>query len=260
MEGYSARQVQCAQWERELYHTWPDIANAVREISKTMDGATVCQLQEMHRVICYVLSTGGLGLRMNPIVTKNKWILQVFSNSDFVNDLETRISVYGFIFYWCGVPVSWKSKGIRSVVLLKTDSCLWSHQGGGLHHTVAAVDECGSATPSRSICWQCWSKLAGQQQEDKWTNQACWYPIPLRLGIHCKWNDQDHIQEVQRQWFWYFYQEHQDSFAWKTQQENGLVYEGNEWTKEKLWIREIKDYNDVKESGSHRKDVGKPRF
>jgi hypothetical protein len=80
-----------------------------------MDGATVCQEQEMHRVTCYVLSTEGLGLRINPIETKNKWIPQVLSDSDFANDLETRISIYGFVVYWCGMPVSWNSKGMRNV-------------------------------------------------------------------------------------------------------------------------------------------------
>ena len=48
------------------------------------------------------------------------WELEAFSDSDFANDKETRISVYGYVIYFCGVPVAWKSKSMRSVVLSTT--------------------------------------------------------------------------------------------------------------------------------------------
>jgi hypothetical protein len=40
-----------------------------------------------------------------------------FSNSNYAGDLETRISIAGFIFYPLGVPISWKSKGQKGVTL-----------------------------------------------------------------------------------------------------------------------------------------------
>ena len=50
------------------------------------------------------------------------WQLEALSNSDFVNDKETRISVYGYIVFYCGIPIAWKSKSMKSVVLLTTEA------------------------------------------------------------------------------------------------------------------------------------------
>ena len=36
-------------------------------------------------------------------------------------ETETRRSVYGFL-YFCGIPIAWKSKGMRSVVLSTTEA------------------------------------------------------------------------------------------------------------------------------------------
>ena len=43
-------------------------------------------------------------------------------NSDFVNDKETRISVYGYIVFFCGVPIAWKSKSMKSEALSTTEA------------------------------------------------------------------------------------------------------------------------------------------
>ena len=48
-------------------HSSPDITNPVRELSKSMDGASMAQVTEMYRVINFVLETKTLGLRMVPI-------------------------------------------------------------------------------------------------------------------------------------------------------------------------------------------------
>ena len=48
--------------------------------------------------------------------------MEPFSDSDFANDKETRISVYGYVIYFCGDPVAWKSKSMRSVVLSTTEA------------------------------------------------------------------------------------------------------------------------------------------
>ena len=45
------------------------------------------------------------------------WQSAALSDSDFANDKETRISVYGYIVFFCGVPIAWKSKSMKSVVL-----------------------------------------------------------------------------------------------------------------------------------------------
>ena len=50
------------------------------------------------------------------------WWLEALSDSDFANDKETRISVYEYIVFFCGVPIAWKSKSMKSVVLSTTEA------------------------------------------------------------------------------------------------------------------------------------------
>ena len=45
-------------------HSRPDITNPVRELAKSMDGASMVQVTEMYRVINFILETKILGLRM----------------------------------------------------------------------------------------------------------------------------------------------------------------------------------------------------
>ena len=102
-------------------HSRPDITNLVRELSKSMDGASMAQVTEMYRVINFVLETKTLWLRMVPIFNDGIWKLEATNDSDFGNDKDTRYNVYGYIIYFCGVPVVWKSKSMKSVVLSTTE-------------------------------------------------------------------------------------------------------------------------------------------
>ena len=103
-------------------HSRPDITNAVRELSKSMDGASKLQLREPRRVAKFVLETKDLGLHIVLTMIDGIWQLVALSDSDFANDKETRISVYGYIVYFCGVPIAWKSKSMKSVVLSTTEA------------------------------------------------------------------------------------------------------------------------------------------
>ena len=103
-------------------HSRPDITNPVREISKSIDGASTAHVTEMYRVINFVLETKTLGLKMVPILKDGIWKLEALSDSDFVNDKDTRYSVYVYTIYLCGTPVAWKSKSMKSVVLSTTEA------------------------------------------------------------------------------------------------------------------------------------------
>ena len=94
----------------------------MRELSKSMDGASMAHVTEMYRVINFVLEMKTLELRMVPIFNNNIWKLEALSDSDFANDKETRYSVYGDIIYFCGIPVARKSKTMKSVVLSTTEA------------------------------------------------------------------------------------------------------------------------------------------
>ena len=103
-------------------HSRPDITNLVRELSKSMDGASMAHVTEMYRVINFVLEMKTLGFRMVPIFKDVIWKLEALSDSDFANDKDTRYSVYRYIIYFCGIPVAWKSKSMKSVLLSATEA------------------------------------------------------------------------------------------------------------------------------------------
>ena len=103
-------------------HSRPDICNPVRELSKTMDAPAPIHLKKMFKVIRHVLSTKGYGLKFELRKDMIKWALKALSDSDFASDKETRISVFGYIIYFCGIPIAWRSKGMKSVVLSTTEA------------------------------------------------------------------------------------------------------------------------------------------
>ena len=103
-------------------HSRPDICNPVRELSKTMDAPAPAHLNEMYKLIRHVLATKGYGLKFELRKDIMKWALKALSDSDFASDKETRISVFGYIIYFCGIPIAWRGKGMKSVVLSTTEA------------------------------------------------------------------------------------------------------------------------------------------
>ena len=55
-----------------MKHSLPDIANAVQELSKVLDGASPAAFKEMNRLIKYVLDTKNLGLKLEPNLLKKR--------------------------------------------------------------------------------------------------------------------------------------------------------------------------------------------
>ena len=103
-------------------HSRPDISNPVRELSKTMDAPAPVHVKEMYKLIRFVLSTKDYGLKFKLIKSITKWVLKALSDSDFASDKEMRISVYGYVIYFCGIQIAWRSKGMKSVVLSTTEA------------------------------------------------------------------------------------------------------------------------------------------
>ena len=69
-----------------------------------------------------MLDTKHLGLHIVPKKNDDIWRLEALSGSDFANDKETSISVYGYIVFFCDVAIAWKSKSMKSAVLLTTEA------------------------------------------------------------------------------------------------------------------------------------------
>ena len=105
-------------------HSRPDMNNATRELSKVADGATEAHWKNLLRAINYVINTEEMGLKIKPTKDKNKnlFYLQGISDSTYADDKDDRTSVYGYIVYFCGAPIAWKSKGNKSVTLSSTEA------------------------------------------------------------------------------------------------------------------------------------------
>jgi len=97
----------------------PDIANAVRELTKCMDVATPAAYKEILRPVKFVLCTMTCGLKIMPKPPDGtmKWNLVSFSDSDWAGDKDNRRSINGFIIFLCRVPIVWRSKQQKTVVL-----------------------------------------------------------------------------------------------------------------------------------------------
>jgi hypothetical protein len=93
-----------------------------------MDGTTIAAIKELKRVVKFVLNTRNYGLVIKPKEPGGpNWDLIMYTDSDYAGDKDCRISVTGYILYLCGVAISWKSKGQKSVTqnLLYKSYCLW---------------------------------------------------------------------------------------------------------------------------------------
>jgi hypothetical protein len=75
-------------------HSRHDISNAVRELTKVLDGATTAHWKAMLRVIKYVIDTKMLAIMLK----------QAYFDGEFAGDRETRASVYGFVIFVAMLP------------------------------------------------------------------------------------------------------------------------------------------------------------
>jgi hypothetical protein len=87
-----------------------------------MDKATKGTYLEMLRVMKFVIDTKFFCLQIKPEFKGGNWSLQVFCDSDWAGDSETRISVTGFILYLMNLPVCWRSNSQKGVTLSSTEA------------------------------------------------------------------------------------------------------------------------------------------
>ena len=102
-----------------IKHSRPDICNAVRELSKCLDGPNEAAYKEMLRVVKYVMDTKDRGLKIAPTGEELEWELIVFSDSDWAGDKDNRRSVGGYMIFLNGVLIAWRSK-LQKVVSLSS--------------------------------------------------------------------------------------------------------------------------------------------
>jgi hypothetical protein len=97
----------------------PDLSNAVRELSKVMDGATKFHMNILLRAIKFVLLTKDRGIVVRPDLEAG---VTAFVDSDFAGDKENRKSITGYLVYVYNVPVAWKSKQQGGVTLSSSEA------------------------------------------------------------------------------------------------------------------------------------------
>jgi hypothetical protein len=104
-------------------HSRPDIANAVRELSKCMDGATPSAFKEMKRLAKFVMDTDDYGLKVLPAISiTKKWKMTVYTDFDWAGDKDNRHSVSGYAIFLSDTVILWKSKLQKPLALSRSEA------------------------------------------------------------------------------------------------------------------------------------------
>jgi hypothetical protein len=82
-------------------HSRPDIANAVRELTKALDGPSPEAYKEFLHVVKHTIDAKNLALKIASVVPDGDgdWSIVVYSDSAYTGDRETRVSIAGFVIY-----------------------------------------------------------------------------------------------------------------------------------------------------------------
>jgi hypothetical protein len=99
-----------------IKYSRPDIANAVRELSKGMKEATPSALKELKRVL---IDTKDYGLKIEPKYDdfQTEWELMLYTDSDWAGDKDSRKSVTGYGLMLMDCPIVWKSRQQDTIAL-----------------------------------------------------------------------------------------------------------------------------------------------
>ena len=100
------------------------MANAIRELTKCVSDPSPAAYKEMLRVIKFTVDTADYGLKIHPthISEGMEWKLLLYSDSDWAGDKDDRKSISGHILYVNGVPVTWSSRGQKTVALSSAEA------------------------------------------------------------------------------------------------------------------------------------------
>ena len=106
-----------------IKHSRPDIANAVRELTKVLGKATPAAYKEMLRVCKFVTDTKNMGLKVDPVIPEDgKWELVVYSDSDWAGSKDDRRSVGSYYIFLNNVLILWRSKSQKVVSLSSSEA------------------------------------------------------------------------------------------------------------------------------------------
>ena len=52
----------------------------------------------------------------------DKWVLKVYTDSNWAGDKNTRISVSGYVLFLMNVPILWRSKSQKAITLSSSEA------------------------------------------------------------------------------------------------------------------------------------------
>ena len=124
-------------------HSRPDIANAVRELSKVMDSGTEGNWKQLLRTVNFVKNTREKGLKLQPhLANDTLWEVRAFVDSDWAGDQHDRRSVSGWAIYIAGWSCGMGFEGAEDCGAQLDHSgvywCYRSLQGGVIHKEYCA--------------------------------------------------------------------------------------------------------------------------
>jgi len=93
----------------------PDIANAVRMLSKYQNDFTATHVVLAKRVLRYLKDTRLLGLRYRPSTPDEENVLTGYCDASYADNIESSRSTTGFVHFLNGAPVMWQSKCQKTV-------------------------------------------------------------------------------------------------------------------------------------------------
>ncbi|XP_018505047.2 uncharacterized mitochondrial protein AtMg00810-like [Pyrus x bretschneideri] len=114
-----------------LTFTRPDIAFAVNTVCQYMNAPTDIHLAMVKRILRFLQGTLQCGLTY---ISGGPLTVTAYSDSDWTADLNTRISITGYVVYLGQNPVSWQSKKQSSISRSSTEA-----EYRALAHTTADI-------------------------------------------------------------------------------------------------------------------------
>jgi hypothetical protein len=79
---------------------------------------------ELIKTINYVICEDNLALKHKPnLLTQGAQLhLSGIADNDYAGDRNTTNRVYGYVIYFCGLPIAWKSYAGKSITLSSTET------------------------------------------------------------------------------------------------------------------------------------------
>ena len=100
--------------------TRPDIANAVRQVSRYMANPGKQHWKAARRILRYLKGTPKLGITFSG--NRNSIDISCYADAAFAPCIDTRRSTTAFVVYWNNAPVTWESRTQPTVAKSTTES------------------------------------------------------------------------------------------------------------------------------------------